>query len=424
MKKLLMLGTSFGSVDIIQCARRMGVYTIVTDYNMPEKSKAKPYADEYWMIGTDKLDELEQRCRQEHIDAVISGSSDFNCGQAIQLCERLSLPCYCDYSTWKYSVNKLKFKEVCKQEGVRVADDYYLSDKLDEKELDNIEFPVVVKPIDQCGNVGVGYCYNREQLIQNYRYAQSVTENKHIIVERMLRGQEYNVYYAMADGEIHLINAATEHHQHGYPANLYSIITSISSHIEQFNDEINEKIIKMLKRIGCRDGLGWVELILDQDGKFYVIEMGYRFGSDMMCSVFEQIYPFEGTKWMIECALGIQHEKKQLPPSQTRAFRKCVCSYGFFSLEEGVIGEIEGLKEIYTIPGLKVDFIRDIGDKVSKYSLIGEVIFSADDSEKVIEILKKINKVLKIRNTEKENMMIYFTDYLSLKEMYRDGLKG
>ena len=41
MKKLLLLGTSIGSVEIVQTAKEMGYYTIVTDNLDPELSIAK-----------------------------------------------------------------------------------------------------------------------------------------------------------------------------------------------------------------------------------------------------------------------------------------------------------------------------------------------------------------------------------------------
>lgn len=39
MKKLLMLGTSKASCEMIEYAKSQGIYTIVTDYLAPEKSK-------------------------------------------------------------------------------------------------------------------------------------------------------------------------------------------------------------------------------------------------------------------------------------------------------------------------------------------------------------------------------------------------
>ena len=65
MNKLLILGTSLASVEIVQIAKEKGCYTIVTDNLDPERSYAKKEADEHWKISTNELDLLEKKCRGE-----------------------------------------------------------------------------------------------------------------------------------------------------------------------------------------------------------------------------------------------------------------------------------------------------------------------------------------------------------------------
>lgn len=67
MKKILLLGTSLASVEIVQTAKDMGCYTIVTDNLPPELSNAKYEADEYWMISTDDIDQLEKNVRKKEL---------------------------------------------------------------------------------------------------------------------------------------------------------------------------------------------------------------------------------------------------------------------------------------------------------------------------------------------------------------------
>ena len=52
MKKLLLLGSNTGSLEIAQYVRSRGDYLIVTDYYPKEKSPAKQIADETWDIST------------------------------------------------------------------------------------------------------------------------------------------------------------------------------------------------------------------------------------------------------------------------------------------------------------------------------------------------------------------------------------
>ena len=42
-KRLLMLGSSRGSVEMVKYAKSQGAYVLVTDYLPTEKSAAKPY---------------------------------------------------------------------------------------------------------------------------------------------------------------------------------------------------------------------------------------------------------------------------------------------------------------------------------------------------------------------------------------------
>ena len=133
MEKLLMMGTGLASKEIVEYAKSQGVFTIVTDYLEPEKSTAKLVSDDYWMINTGDLDELEVKCRAEGITAVICGVSEFNLEMTMALCKRLGLPCYCTPEAWHYSRDKADFKDLCKKIGAPVATDYYVSDLLTDE---------------------------------------------------------------------------------------------------------------------------------------------------------------------------------------------------------------------------------------------------------------------------------------------------
>ena len=121
MKKLLLLGTSIGSVEIVQTAKEMGYYTIVTDNLDPELSIAKKTADEYWSISTGDVDSLESKCRKEHVNAVFAGVSEFNLDRMQELTKRLGLPCYIEDAGWKYARDKSEFKKKCRETSVMAS---------------------------------------------------------------------------------------------------------------------------------------------------------------------------------------------------------------------------------------------------------------------------------------------------------------
>ena len=261
-EKLLILGSDYGSLELVKRAQKRGIYVIASD--TMEESPTKKAADEFWMISTTDTDALEKKCREENITAVLTGASDFNINCSRKLCKRLGLPVYCESDkAWEVATNKRVFKDLCKEIGAPIAEDYQLDENLNKNDLEKIKYPVVVKPVDKSGNRGMSYCSNQDDLIVAYRYAREVSDNSTIIVERELHGPEYAVNYVMADGEIRLHFFSSEHNEPGELENLYSVITTTSEHLKQYIEEVNDKVIQVLKEAGCRDGVAWVETILD-----------------------------------------------------------------------------------------------------------------------------------------------------------------
>lgn len=418
MEKILFLGESNGTYEFLKYAKEEGMYTIVTDYFPPQHSKAKLLADEYWMISTGELDILEQKCREENIEAVVSGFSDFNIEMAIKLCKRLGLSSYCTEEVWNASKDKVFFKRLCKEVGIPIPVDYKVSNRLTKEELDNIIFPVMVKPANLCANAGVSYCYNKEELVKAYHYVESLSDRSEIIVERMLRGVEFCSYYVLAEGEASFLTLDIRIPQSGEPKYCYSMNTTMNHFTKRYLEEMDEAVVKLLKRIGCREGIACVQCIWDYDGLFYAFEMCYCPETSMLLSPLRKICRFDAISWQFDCAVGKKHLKEELPVDLWKSFDRCANSYIFFSRKEGVISKIEGLDVIKLLPNVEIYFWVQEGDGIKKYYPLGNIRFDTDDCEQTCEIIKKINKTIKIQNAYGENMIIYFTDLAILNDMY------
>lgn len=424
MEKLLMLGTSLASKEMIEYAKSEGVYTIVTDYLPPEKSKAKLISDEYWMINTCEIDSLEKKCREEGVTAVICGVSEFNLEMSMELCKRLGLPNYCTPDAWHYSRDKADFKLLCKKVNAPIPEDYYLSDELSSDELKKIHYPVVVKPVDMSGNRGITYCYNEKELIDAYKYARSVSKNPKIVVERMLHGREWYSYYAIANGEIRQIALNAMEAQAGELKNLYSITTTVTDHIEQFMSEINPSIEEVLKAVGCKEGVAWVQAMLDDDGHFYIIEMGYRLPGDMPFVTYPGILGFDTIKWMVNYSRGIKNTVSMLPQEQKHAYKKCGCGYSLWTCKSGTISVISGIDEILKIPGVSYYSLHSVGEEFPVHRPVGVVGIYADNIEDFCKKIQLVNNAIKILDENGDNMIIRYTDLDYLMRVYNNGIRG
>ena len=103
MNKILILGGKpIGSMEMVNEVHRHGDYVIVADYLPKAESPAKQIADECWDISTADVDVLEKKCRDNHIDGILTAVHEFNINRMLDLCERLKLPCYCKRDTWVY----------------------------------------------------------------------------------------------------------------------------------------------------------------------------------------------------------------------------------------------------------------------------------------------------------------------------------
>lgn len=421
-QKLLILGSDYSTVHLVEEAHMMGIYVIVTD--LMSQSPTRLIADETWNISTKDIPELISKIKEHRVSGVLAGASEFNLENVRIICKQLNLPLYCsDDKSWSVARNKRLFKDLCKRNGVRVAADYYISDDLKQTDLETVEFPVVVKPVDKSGNRGMSYCHSIEELKTGYIQAREVSEKEEIIVETHLKGQEYTAYYVLADGEVILSYYTSMHHEPGEADNLYSLEYMTSCHLKQFLTEMNDGIIRVLKDAGCKDGIAWVEMIYNTDKHFYALEMGYRFAGPGLYPLHEKITGFNTYRWMIEIALGIKHKIEDLPEPLDRAYTECAGAYDLFSNYTGEIKEIIGLDEVLKLPNILIDMPKREGDNVRKHSNMGIIKILGKDCEEMCGVISFINSHLRILNSDNENMFIVFDNFEIVKREYEQGIK-
>lgn len=424
MKKMLVLGSDFFTLSVVKEAQKQGVYVIVAD--LMENSPTKSAANEKWLVSTADLDKLQKLCIENSVSAIMFGASDFNVEKGRELCRRLNLPIYCDSElAWNASRNKSLFKKVCKEVGVPVARDYKLTDALSENEIKDVVYPVVVKPVDKSGNRGVTFCSNREELIEGYNFARSISDVEDIIVEQKLTGTEHHVCYAVGNGDVRLVSFAEANHDSKQASNIYSFERNTSRFLKQYIDEVNDYVIAVFKKLECREGVVWVDTMRDEnDGKFYILEMGYRFAGAMAsCPLYEKVSGFNAVKWMVESSLGINHTSDLMPKALNSAYKSTLGLAHMFTKKDGVITKIEGLDIINKIPDVFIDMPKGVGDSVRGLATIALISIYGESCEDLINKLKIINDSFKVLDEHNDNLLIYYTDYNNILKTYNEGNK-
>ena len=201
-KRLLILGGTSASLDLVKLAQSMGVYVIVTDEADVSQRVAKQIADEIAMVSTDDLEGLSDLVESKHIDGVFCGPSEFNLKNVIELCDKMGLPCYATPEQWDICSNKETFKTFCRKNGVPTAQEYDISQFEEKGQEDGIEYPLIVKPVDGCSSKGISICNSRDEVIRAYEHALLASKCKKAIIEQYIDngGAIFSFRYILDEG--------------------------------------------------------------------------------------------------------------------------------------------------------------------------------------------------------------------------------
>ena len=162
-KKLLILGGNPETGVLVKTANDLGIYTIVIDPN--SKSPAKQFAKKYYNIDGFDITSLTKVANDEKVDGVLVGVADILVKPYLELCKNLELPCYATTIIVEALCSKDGFMRACNIYGIQTIPSFNLDKNFNAEDLKNIKYPVMVKPVDNGGGVGMSICYNQEELI-------------------------------------------------------------------------------------------------------------------------------------------------------------------------------------------------------------------------------------------------------------------
>lgn len=363
-KKLLILGGSRISCEIVRKARELGVHTTVTDWYPVENSPAKQIADEYFMTSTSDIPAMEKLIRENNIDGVTTGYTDSVLPFYADMCEATGLPAYGTRKQFEILTDKTKYKKLCQQFNVPVIDEYDIKEAdLETSKIDDIKYPVLVKPADGSGARGVFICNDSNELKVKYREALKYSQSKNILVERYVNGKEVTVFYLLDDGEIYLTGMGNRHMKHNQEGiiPLPVAYTFPSIYLDSYMKDTDENVKEMFHSIGMKNGMVFMQCLIEDD-ECIVYDIGYRLTGTLEYKLMDEIYGYNPLEMHIRFALTDEMSKNNLKGVIEANWKKYACNVSFL-MKPGTIKEIEGLNEIKSIPGV-IDAVlaHDVGD--------------------------------------------------------------
>lgn len=409
-KRLLVLGGTVSTYDVVCHAKKMGVYVLVTDYL--EHGVAKEIADEQCMVSTSDIEKLKELVKEKKIDGVFTGSSEVNIRFVRQLCEEMQLPFYATGEQLDICMDKKLFKEKCRESSIPVVEEYDIKSEEDLKLVQ--KFPVIVKPVDACSSKGISVCYNIPELKIAYEYAMNNSGKKSILVEQFIENQEeVCMYYTIQNGNVTL-SAMTDrdlNFQQLGKAQQPNALIFPSKYIEVYYKNLHNQILDFAQKLHLQNGTMFIQSFI-KDGQFTVFEMGYR-----LCGANEYIMvsrenQINSLDMYIRMALTGKFEGWDNLACDNAAFKNKYCVL-IPLLKAGTIVNCKCMEKIRDMDEVihVIQFYHE-GDTVEESTMgslnqsLARIYITAQNTEELIKAIKKVQGALSVIGVNDEELLL------------------
>lgn len=412
-KRLLILGGSKISCEIVRKAKAMGVYTMVTDWYPTDKSPAKKIADKSFMTSTTNIPELLKLIKENKVDGILTGFTDSTLPHYAKICKAANLPCYGTEEQFNTLIDKKVYKEVCKNYNIPIVDEFLFEPSKDSIDTSKITFPVLVKPSDSSGAKGVTICNEESQFSDAYEKALSYSEKNQVIVEKYINGKEVTIFYLLKDGEIYLTGMGNRHVKHNQDGviPLPVAYTFPSVYLDKYKQNTDPKVKRMFKDLGLKNGMVFMQCLIEEE-EAIIYDIGYRLTGTLEYKLMEEIYGYNPLKMLINFALTGRMTEESTNLMIESNWNKYACNVSFL-VKPGEIARIDGLERIKEFPEV-IDAViaNDVGAIISEElkgtlrQIVLRVFAVTDDKDHLEIVLDKIYKSLKVVSTDGEDLLL------------------
>ena len=385
-KAVLIFGVGPLQESIIKRAKKMGLYTVGID--PCADATCKDCVDAFEVVPGQDYEGHCSVVEKYGIDAIVTAATDKPLVMMARIAEKYGFPFY-SVETAQWSTDKFQMKQRFMEGGIPCAKGRLVKSV---SEVEDFEYPVIIKPRDNSGSRGVKLCRSKEELEASMSEAFEVSKLDTILVEEFIEGPEYSIEGLHHDGKSEVIQF-TEKRTTEFPYNVEL------GHIQPANisKENKQKIRKIISKIG--NALNFVncpshtELKINDRGIF-VIETSPRLGGDYITS----------TLTPLSTGVNLEDELLKISLSETINPTPNAVQYSgvrFFSFEEGsVIKHVPNEEFVKSWPHV-INFAFNLKQGVcvnritSSLNRYGQLILVAGNRDSIDDAFEKYEKAIK-----------------------------
>lgn len=299
MSRLAIIGASYLQLPLVKKAKELGHEVICFAWS--EGAVCQDYVDKFYPISIVEKDEILRICRDLRIDGICTIASDVAAPTVAYVAANLGLNGNTYESACKAN-NKFQMREALRKASVQCPQYICVTDILQLEGLD-FKYPLIVKPSDRSGSLGVVKVNSHSQLLEAVNNAIGVSFKGQAMVEEFIEGREISVEFI-------------SYHGCHYPLQITDKVTTGAPHFvelahHQPADLSEERFCEIysitrnaLNALGLMEGASHSEYKITPDGRIYVMEIGGRMGGDFIGSDLVRLSTgYDFVKGVIEVAL-------------------------------------------------------------------------------------------------------------------------
>ena len=406
--KVLVLAGGYDQIGLIKELKSRGHYVILADYF--ENPPARKVADKHYQASTLDENAIYEIAKREEVGLITTACTDQALLTVAKVSEQLNLPCYISYTKALSVTNKKYMKDIFINNGIPTAKCIVLNKNVDLGTiLEQLSYPMVVKPCDCNSSKGVVKVNNNDELENAIKQAFELSRSNLVIVEKYLVGREVSID-AWIDNEGAKILSISETEKIENGQDSFTIFKS--KYPVKISEVVKEKVQKVAQMISESFELYNCPLLIQaivDDTDVYVIEFSARMGGGTKYKLIEYMTSVNIMQAYVNRVLGDEEQIVNPIPSE-----KCI-ELNYVYAKKGVFSQLVNFDELLHAGEIAEYYqYKEIGAVIEKATTssdrIAGFLILSDNEEQMEQKRRSVVQKLDVLNNAGESMM--------LKEIY------
>lgn len=416
--RLMVLGGGSCQLNLLERAKKMGYYVILADYL--EDCVGAKIADVHELISTFDTKAICRAAKKHNIDGIITLGTDQPVLSAAATAQMLGLNFYVDKRTALAVTNKRIMKALFTKHDIPTVKYALIGENFIERQIGNIRFPVVLKPVDSQGQKGIFLVHSMQEVRAHLPQTLRFSREKKALLEEYYFNDEITVNGWVHEGRakiISVVDRVTIKNDTSLGVCLCHNFPSL--HWNARNIEIEELTQRIVDAFGIKQGPLYFQYLIGKDG-IKVNEIAMRIGGAYEDLTIPMLSGIDILGMQLEYNLYGSCDLKELNTYKLSENDKFFSTQLFFC-RPGIIDYITPQEYLLKLKGIrKVYYTVKQGEQISVIknagARAGYIIIEGESFADMVENVNNVFNNIKVLDKSGKNLVIKYEEY---KEKYR-----